>query len=151
MFDLLRDMCVNATGDHSLLTKADQSSFIAAHRSQKSLLCCSCLSSKAWDALSGATPIRRKLFRSRQASSILSGQRTRSRARVNACKVHVSHPQLIFSSFKDAAASIRRTTTEFNYQLVIQRAYEEGEEQLSENDDLDLDGGPTTVAVLIPL
>jgi len=70
---------------------------------------------------------------------------------VNACKVHVSHPQLIFSSFKDAAASIRRTTTEFNYQLVIQRAYEEGEEQLSENDDLDLDGGPTTVAVLIPL
>lgn len=44
-------------------------------------------------------------------------------------------------SFKDAAASIRRTTTEFNYQLVIQRAYEEGEEQLSESDDPDLDGG----------
>ena len=32
--------------------------------------------------------------------------------------------------FKDAAASIRRTGQEFQYQLVIQRAYEEGEEEL---------------------
>ncbi|KAH0609394.1 uncharacterized protein H6S33_012880 [Morchella sextelata] len=32
--------------------------------------------------------------------------------------------------FKDAAATIRRTSTNFHYQLVIQRAYEEGEEQL---------------------
>ncbi|WBW72543.1 WD repeat protein, Vid27 family, conserved protein [Schizosaccharomyces osmophilus] len=32
--------------------------------------------------------------------------------------------------FKDASASIRRTTVEFQYQLVIQRAYEEGEEIL---------------------
>ncbi|EPX71571.1 Vid27 family protein [Schizosaccharomyces octosporus yFS286] len=32
--------------------------------------------------------------------------------------------------FKDASASIRRTTAEFQYQLVIQRAYEEGEEIL---------------------
>jgi hypothetical protein len=47
----------------------------------------------------------------------------------------------IFISFKDAAASIRRTSTEFNYQLVIQRAYEEGEEQLLESDDDDLDAG----------
>jgi hypothetical protein len=45
------------------------------------------------------------------------------------------------SRFKDAAASIRRTTTEFNYQLVIQRAYEEGEEQLSESDDDTRDDG----------
>lgn len=33
--------------------------------------------------------------------------------------------------FKDAAASIRRTGQEFQYQLVIQRAYEEGEEELA--------------------
>ena len=32
--------------------------------------------------------------------------------------------------FKDAAATIRRTGQEFQYQLVIQRAYEEGEEEL---------------------
>jgi len=43
--------------------------------------------------------------------------------------------------FKDAAASIRRTTTEYNYQLVIQRAYEEGEEQLYESDDDNLEDG----------
>jgi hypothetical protein len=32
--------------------------------------------------------------------------------------------------FKDAAATVRRTGQEFQYQLVIQRAYEEGEEEL---------------------
>lgn len=32
--------------------------------------------------------------------------------------------------FKDAVASIRRTGQDFQYQLVIQRAYEEGEEEL---------------------
>lgn len=37
--------------------------------------------------------------------------------------------------FKDAAASIRRTGQEYQYQLVIQRAYEEGEEELAEADD----------------
>lgn len=37
--------------------------------------------------------------------------------------------------YKDAVATIRRTTTERNYQLVITRAYEEGEEQLLEEDD----------------
>jgi hypothetical protein len=37
--------------------------------------------------------------------------------------------------FKDAAARIRRTGQEFQYQLVIQRAYEEGEEELGEDDD----------------
>ncbi|GAB7365791.1 hypothetical protein MBLNU230_g7124t1 [Neophaeotheca triangularis] len=36
--------------------------------------------------------------------------------------------------FKDAAASIRRTGQEFQYQLVIQRAYEEGEEELLEEE-----------------
>ena len=36
--------------------------------------------------------------------------------------------------FKDAAASIRRTGQEFQYQLVIQRAYEEGEAELLEED-----------------
>jgi tRNA (guanine9-N1)-methyltransferase len=37
--------------------------------------------------------------------------------------------------FKDAAASIRRTGQEFQYQLVIQRAYEEGEEELTADED----------------
>ncbi|KAI5283793.1 hypothetical protein KEM54_001839 [Ascosphaera aggregata] len=42
--------------------------------------------------------------------------------------------------FKDAAASIRRTGQEFQYQLVIQRAYEEGEEELADEQEDDLDG-----------
>lgn len=37
--------------------------------------------------------------------------------------------------FKDAAASIRRTGQDFQYQLVIQRAYEEGEEELADEED----------------
>ncbi|KAK8205829.1 vacuolar import and degradation protein [Phyllosticta capitalensis] len=37
--------------------------------------------------------------------------------------------------FKDAAASIRRTGQEFQYQLVIQRAYEEGERELLEEEE----------------
>jgi hypothetical protein len=37
--------------------------------------------------------------------------------------------------FKDAAATIRRTGQEFQYQLVIQRAYEEGEEELADDED----------------
>ncbi|KAJ5965495.1 Vacuolar import and degradation protein 27 [Penicillium waksmanii] len=37
--------------------------------------------------------------------------------------------------FKDAAATIRRTGQEFQYQLVIQRAYEEGEEDLADDED----------------
>jgi VID27 C-terminal WD40-like domain/VID27 N-terminal region/VID27 PH-like domain len=37
--------------------------------------------------------------------------------------------------FKDAAASIRRTGQDFQYQLVVQRAYEEGEEELADEDD----------------
>lgn len=36
--------------------------------------------------------------------------------------------------FKDAVATIRRTSVEFQYQLVITRAYEQGEEQLLEED-----------------
>ncbi|KAK3062128.1 hypothetical protein LTS18_004769, partial [Coniosporium uncinatum] len=39
--------------------------------------------------------------------------------------------------FKDAAASIRRTGQPFQYQLVIQRAYEEGEEELVADEDGD--------------
>jgi hypothetical protein len=42
--------------------------------------------------------------------------------------------------FKDAQASIRRTGQEFQYQLVIQRAYEEGEEELAEeSEDAEVD------------
>lgn len=37
--------------------------------------------------------------------------------------------------FRDAAASIRRTGQEFQYQLVIQRVYEEGEEELLADED----------------
>ncbi|KAI9787610.1 MAG: hypothetical protein M1839_000141 [Geoglossum umbratile] len=37
--------------------------------------------------------------------------------------------------FKDAAATIRRTAQDFQYQLVIQRAYEEGEEELLGDED----------------
>ncbi|OLL24687.1 Vacuolar import and degradation protein 27 [Neolecta irregularis DAH-3] len=36
--------------------------------------------------------------------------------------------------FKDAVASVRRTSTHYHYHLVIQRAYEEGEEEISEDD-----------------
>ncbi|KAJ5918053.1 Vacuolar import and degradation protein 27 [Penicillium verhagenii] len=37
--------------------------------------------------------------------------------------------------FKDAAATIRRTGQDFQYQLVVQRAYEEGEEELADDED----------------
>ena len=37
--------------------------------------------------------------------------------------------------FKDAAATIRRTGQEFQYQLVVQRAYEEGEAELLAEED----------------
>ncbi|POS82797.1 hypothetical protein EPUL_006217, partial [Erysiphe pulchra] len=47
-----------------------------------------------------------------------------------------SYSELIF---KDAAARIQRTNQEHQYQLVIQRAYEEGEADLGEEDD---DGNP---------
>ena len=39
--------------------------------------------------------------------------------------------------YKDAAASIRRTGQEFQYQLVIQRAYDEGEAELAAEEDED--------------
>ena len=51
--------------------------------------------------------------------------------------------------FKDAAARIRRTGQDFQYQLVVQRAYEEGEEELlddedgEDGDDEDRGGSPT--------
>lgn len=37
--------------------------------------------------------------------------------------------------YKDAVATIRRTGQEHQYQLVVQRAYEEGEEELGEDDE----------------
>lgn len=37
-------------------------------------------------------------------------------------------------SFKDAVATIRRTGIDYQFQLVVTRAYEEGEEQLLEED-----------------
>ncbi len=41
---------------------------------------------------------------------------------------------LTLSSFKDAVATIRRSGVEFQYQLVVTLAYEEGEEQLLDDD-----------------
>ena len=46
--------------------------------------------------------------------------------------------------FKDAAASVRRTGQEYQYQLVIQRAYEEGEEELIDDEE-DEDGAAETL------
>jgi hypothetical protein len=40
----------------------------------------------------------------------------------------------LINSFKDAVATIRRTSIEHQFQLVITRAYEEGEEQLLDED-----------------
>lgn len=37
--------------------------------------------------------------------------------------------------YRDAVASIRRTSQDYNYELVIQRAYEEGEEDLEDSDE----------------
>lgn len=48
--------------------------------------------------------------------------------------------------FKDAAARIRRTNQEYQYQLVIQRAYEEGEEELLDDED----GEDAEIAALSP-
>ncbi|KAK6097628.1 Vacuolar import and degradation protein 27 [Batrachochytrium dendrobatidis] len=41
--------------------------------------------------------------------------------------------------FRDASLSVRRTTTKFNYQLVVTRIYEEGEAELDAADQDDLD------------
>lgn len=46
-----------------------------------------------------------------------------------------THTMSTTHSYKDAVATIRRTTTDKNYQLVITRAYEEGEEQLLEEEE----------------
>jgi VID27 N-terminal region/VID27 C-terminal WD40-like domain/VID27 PH-like domain len=46
--------------------------------------------------------------------------------------------------FKDAAATIRRTVQEFQYQLVIQRVYEEGEAELLDEEEDD-DGIPSSL------
>lgn len=43
-------------------------------------------------------------------------------------------PHLRSDSFKDAVATIRRTSVEHQFQLVITRAYDEGEEQLLDED-----------------
>lgn len=43
--------------------------------------------------------------------------------------------------YKDAVATLRRTSDEFSYQLVIQRAYEEGEEELEGDEEDSGDDG----------
>jgi VID27 N-terminal region len=68
---------------------------------------------------------------------------------VSAC-INTSERFRSYFRFKDAVASIRRTTTEYNYQLAIQRAYEEGEEQLLESDDGDLDDGTISFTTILP-
>ncbi|RMZ82289.1 hypothetical protein DV738_g1873, partial [Chaetothyriales sp. CBS 135597] len=42
--------------------------------------------------------------------------------------------------YKDAVATIRRTGQEHHFQLVVQRAYEEGEAELADDDEQDRDG-----------
>ena len=86
------------------------------------------------------TPTRQRSCRLPLDNYISSVQKTLSREQASACILAATF-ELTDPSFKDAAASIRRTTTAYNYQLVIQRAYEEGEEQLSESDDGDLNDG----------
>lgn len=81
-----------------------------------------------------ATPRTPNSSRSPRVSCTLSGQ-TPSRALENACKCHcLKMSQHSQSSFPDAVATIRRTGVEFQYQLVITRAYDEGEEQLLDED-----------------
>jgi VID27 N-terminal region len=94
-----------------------------------------CLFSRDWDALYGENLTKPKSPRSLLVNSTLSDQKTPLKEQVSACIYPSALWTLINGRFKDAAASIRRTTTEYNYQLVIQRAYEEGEEQLYESDD----------------
>ncbi len=72
------------------------------------------------------------LFKYPRASST-SFDRTVSKDQESACRLCVAKTSLTVS-FKDAVATIRRTGTEFQYQLVVTRAYEEGEEQLLEED-----------------
>lgn len=87
--------------------------------------------------LAQATPPTPSSSRSRLASSTSSAL-TASRVRASACEFrsnfHEDDPQTDARSFKDAVATIRRTGVEFQYQLVVTRAYEEGEEQLLEED-----------------
>ena len=42
--------------------------------------------------------------------------------------------------YKDAGISIRRSSTEHNYQLIVTRVFEEGEQELLEEDDGGLEG-----------
>lgn len=79
------------------------------------------------------------MFALKSLSSYLFGQTNKQNiVELNQGQLYIVRPQspkgyseLIF---KDAAAFIRRAGQEFQYQLVIQRAYEEGEEELLEEE-----------------
>jgi hypothetical protein len=53
------------------------------------------------------------------------------------------------SSFNTAIASIRRTEVAFNYQLVVTRAYQEGEIELMDEDELDENDGMRFASILL--
>ncbi|KAF2173584.1 hypothetical protein M409DRAFT_48541 [Zasmidium cellare ATCC 36951] len=79
------------------------------------------------------------MFALKSLSSYLFGQTNKQNiVELNQGQLYIVRPQspkgyseLIF---KDAAAFIRKTGQDFQYQLVIQRAYEEGEEELLEEE-----------------
>jgi VID27 N-terminal region len=73
-------------------------------------------------------------------NSILYGP-IASRDRVNACELTfdirlLRRAYLIVQSYQNAMATIRRVmTTDFHFQLVVTRVFEEGEELLLDEDD----------------
>lgn len=59
---------------------------------------------------------------------------------MNACTLILCCPHMIYlmynSSYQNAMATIRRVmTTDFHFQLVVTRVFEEGEELLLDEDD----------------
>ena len=58
---------------------------------------------------------------------------------ISAGQLHLVRPGSIQGSreclFVNAMATIRRTTQEFNFQLVVTRVYEEGEQELLDEDE----------------
>ncbi|EPQ28398.1 uncharacterized protein PFL1_04225 [Pseudozyma flocculosa PF-1] len=70
---------------------------------------------------------------------VMNDQNNRELVQIPAGALYLVRPGNVKSSreciYKDAVMTIRRTATVHNYQLVVTRAYEEGEEQLLEEED----------------
>ena len=97
------------------------------------------------DSRSGvASPTKTQCANDSAATKFLFGNSTKdSIIEIPQGKLYLVRPHSLkgYSEliFNDAAASIRRTGQDFQYQLVIQRAYEEGEAELQEEDEEDVD------------